>query len=207
VTDSSTVRQVAQLCTDFLADSVKADWTVGVPELKWTVAETMAHVAESCLWYAIDFSAQGKDLGAVEHRVKTDVSPSDLIDTLAAYASVLAAVIDTAPSGAQGFHPMGMADASGFAAMACDEMLIHTDDAARGLGRSFDPEPSLAEDVLRRLFPWTSVDGDPWPLLLWSNGRRAVGDRSRLGKWRWHCAPLDEWNGEAPASVGPGPLA
>jgi hypothetical protein len=207
VPDSSTVRQVADLCAGFLAGSVAEDWTVAVPDLKWSVAETVAHAAEACLWYAIDLSAQGKDLVAVEHRVKTDVSASELIDTMTGYASVTAAVIDWAPSGVRGFHPMGMADASGFAAMACDEMLIHTDDAARGLGRSFDPEPALAEDVLRRLFPWTVVDGDPWPLLLWSNGRTAVGHRPRLEKWRWHCAPLDEWNGETPASIGPGPFA
>lgn len=197
--------QVADLCTVFLADSVTEDWAFTVPDLTWTVAETVAHTAEGCLWYAIDFSARGKDLQPVEHRVKPDSSPADLVDTLAAYAAVLAAVIHRAPAGTRGFHPMGMADASGFAAMGCNEMLIHTNDAARGLGRTFVPGSALAEDVLRRLFPWVAVDGDPWPLLLWSNGRMAVPDRSRLQNWRWHCAPLDEWTGDVPASVGNGP--
>jgi hypothetical protein len=101
---------------------------------------------------------------------------------------------------------MGMADPSGFAAMACDEMLIHTDDAARGLGLAFSPRHDLAELVLRRLFPWVPVDADPWPLLRWANGRIALGGRARLEGWVWHCAPLDEWNGEPPANLVPGPL-
>ena len=93
---------------------------------------------------------------------------------------------------------MGMADASGFAAMACDEMLIHSHDAARGLGFAFSPAPDLAEAVLRRLFPWVTDDDDPWAALQWANGRIALGDRPRLRDWVWHCAPLEEWDGKPP---------
>jgi hypothetical protein len=80
-------------------------------------------------------------------------------------------------------------------------MLIHTDDAGRGLGRTFSPPPELAEAVLRRLFPWVvDEDGsDPWELLRWANGRTALGARPRLQGWAWHCAPLAEWDG-APAT-------
>lgn len=93
---------------------------------------------------------------------------------------------------------MGMADPSGFAAMACDEMLIHTDDAARGLDVSFDPPHELAEPVLRRLFPWVSEVTDPWQQLRWANGRIELDGRPRLTDWAWHCAPLDEWDGTMP---------
>jgi hypothetical protein len=51
--------------------------------------------------------------------------------------------------------------------------------------------------VLERLFPWTQADDDPFAELLWANGRVALADRPRLGPdWSWHCAPLDEWDGE-----------
>jgi hypothetical protein len=162
-----------------------------------TVVEVVAHAAEVCLWYAIDLAAAGKDLQPVEHRVKADGPPPEVVDTLATYATVVASVVDALPAEARGFHPMGQADPSGFAAMACDEMLIHTDDAGRGLGRTFSPPPEVAEAVLRRLFPWVVDEGDsdPWELLRWANGRTALGDRPRLQGWAWHCAPLVDWDG------------
>lgn len=111
-----------------------------------------------------------------------------------------------APTSARGFHPMGAADASGFAAMACDELLIHTDDAARGLGATFAPPDDLVEPVLRRLFPWVSPVTEPWPQLRWANGRIALGDRDRLdgSTWAWHCAPLADWDGTVATRPGRG---
>jgi uncharacterized protein (TIGR03083 family) len=144
LTNSTQVRRTARDCVSFLRASMDGDWNASVPGLDFSITEVVAHAAETCLWYAIDLAAAGKDLKSVEHRVKTDTSPADVVDTLAAYAEVVAAVIEPAPGTARGFHPFGMADPSGFAAMACDEMLIHTDDAARGLGLAFHPDPDLA---------------------------------------------------------------
>jgi hypothetical protein len=41
-----------------------------------------------------------------------------------------------------------MADPSGFAAMACDELLIHSWDAAQGRAVPFNPDQRLAGRVL-----------------------------------------------------------
>jgi hypothetical protein len=192
------VQQTADVCTSFLVPLTDADWTVGVPDLEMTVAQVVAHAAEGPLWYAIDLAAGGKDLTTVEHRVNFDGAPAVIVDTLRTYADIVAAVIEAAPDDARGIHPLGMADPSGFAAMACDEMLIHTDDAARGLGQSFAPPPELAQTVLTRLFPWVSAGDDPWSTLRWANGRIALDDRPRLARWRWHCAPLGQWDGTDP---------
>ena len=159
---------------------------------------TSSHVRQAagdCVWFlrgSIDgdwnSSVPGLDfsvLGVVS-------SPADVVETLAAYAEIVAAVIETTPSSARGFHPFGMADPSGFAAMACDEMLIHTDDAARGLGLAFHPDPDLAVGVLQRLFPWVTNVIDPWEQLRWANGRNGLSEQPRLSGWGWHCAPLEE---------------
>lgn len=192
------VRATASFCTTFLAEHAEADWTVPVPDLEMTVAGAVAHISEGCIWYAIDLAAGGKDLDPVEHRVKIVDSNVELIDTLRTYATVAAAVIEASPHTARGFHPMGAADPSGFAAMACDEMLIHTDDAARGLETRFAPPPDLADRVLRRLFPWVAPGPDPWAQLRWANGRIELDGQDRLSGWAWHCAPLDEWDGTTP---------
>ena len=131
----------------------------------------------------------------VEHRVKPDGPNAMLVDTMVTYARVLAAVVDASPATARGFHPMGAADPSGFAAMAGDEYLIHTDDALRGLGADFAPPEELTAVVLARLFPEVRGEEDAWSRLRWANGRIALGDRPRRSTWRWYCAPLDEWDG------------
>ncbi|MCP3879971.1 MAG: hypothetical protein GY701_16500 [Sulfitobacter sp.] len=195
---SDLLRRTAAECTEFLRGTVDADWVVDVPDLDMTVASVVAHAAEGCLWYAIDLAAGGNDLEPVEHRVKTDVANIDLVNTISAYGRVVAAVIEASPVEARGFHPMGAADRTGFAAMACDELLIHTDDAARGLGLRFRPDDDLAAAVLARLFPWVRGNENPWSLLRWANGRIELGDRKRLSDWAWHCAPLEEWDGTTP---------
>lgn len=132
----------------------------------------------------------------------TDAPNDDLVATLVAYASVAAAVVEVSPDSARGFHPMGTADPSGFAAMACDELLIHADDAARGLGRTFRPPVDLSRKVLRRLFPWVMPGDDVWARLRWANGRIALDGQDRLTGWAWHCAPLEDWDGTVPSAPG-----
>ncbi len=89
--------------------------------------------------------------------------------------------------------------------MACDEILVHTADAVAGLGRSFRGDERMAAEVLARLYPWHSVDGDPWVTLLWANGRVELPGRPFQTRWRWHCEPLSEWDGSAAQGAGSRP--
>jgi hypothetical protein len=89
-----------------------------------------------------------------------------------------------------------MADASGFLGMGCVEIVIHTDDIARGFGLPFHPPDDLTDRIVRRLFPWAPTDREVWASLRWACGRAALPDRARLAPdWYWHCAPLAEWDG------------
>jgi hypothetical protein len=162
------------------------------------VAKAVGHIVEGTLWYASDLAAGERKLETMELRVRPGTANADLIRTIGVVATVLARVIDASPAGARGWHPMGQADASGFAAMACDELLVHTDDAARGLGVPFSPPDGLVRATLTRLFPW-APGTDPWPALLWCNGRVELPGLPRQGRWAWHCAPLEEWDGLNPA--------
>jgi hypothetical protein len=182
-------------CLGFLSQAVDADWSVAVPEMDFTVTSVVAHAANGPLWYALDLWGGPDDAAAFDLRVRTDASNVALLASMNSAARVCAASVDAAPTGLRGFHPAGAADASGFAAMACDELLVHTDDAARGLGLRFAPDPALAGRVLGRLFPWHDPGDDPWRALLWANGRVDLPGRPNQTGWQWHCAPLADWDG------------
>jgi hypothetical protein len=187
---------VARWSTDLLRQHTDG-WDASVPDLEWTVHQTVAHMAEACLWYAIDLSAGGLEL-PTEQEIKADAAPVDVLAALEVYASMLALILDNAPPDQRGFHPYGLADPSGFAAMACDEVMIHTDDAARGLGLVCRPLDHVAEATVQRLFPWAPADAPAWDRLRWANGRIDLPEQPRLTSWWWHCAPLQEWDGTTP---------
>ncbi|WP_336214071.1 maleylpyruvate isomerase N-terminal domain-containing protein [Nonomuraea sp. LPB2021202275-12-8] len=197
--NGETILRTADECRAFLLPLTEQDWTTTpIPEMDWTVAQAVAHISDVLMWFSADFAAGDLELSTMELRVRPESTPVDLVATMSTVATVLARVVDGAPAGARGWHPMGLADASGFAAMACDEMLVHTADASRGVGRDFVPSEQLSDATLRRLFPWAPTDTDPWTALLWANGRADLPGQERQVGWSWHCAPLAEWDGVNP---------
>ncbi|MGA7987722.1 MAG: hypothetical protein WCB51_04910, partial [Candidatus Dormiibacterota bacterium] len=102
---------------------------------------------------------------------------------------------------ARSWHPSGMTDPGGYAAMSCDELLVHTWDIGRGLGAPFALPESLCARLVARLFPmWTPpIAGDARDAFLWCNGRVALPGRPRQsGDWVWWSARLEEFDGTDP---------
>lgn len=122
-----------------------------------------------------------------------------MLTQLRAATEVLARVVDAAGPDERGFHDWGLADASGFAGMGCAEMLLHAGDVAEDQGLDWAPPSALADAVRVRLFPWAPDDTDPWAALLWATGRGELPGQDPVTSWRWHCAPLDEWDGTRPS--------
>jgi hypothetical protein len=170
--------------------STAADWTVSIPDMTWTVGQAVAHICDGLLWYATDFVAGPVELSTMDLAVRPSSPPSELARALETFTSVLARSLDGAPPGDRGWHSACLPDASGFAGMACDELLVHTLDAAAGLGRPFTPSAELAASTVNRLFPEAPTGHDPVATLLWANGRVPLGDLPRRTEWQWHCAPL-----------------
>jgi len=189
------VEAAAAVCAA-LAPARDADWSVPAGDLEWSCHRTLQHMAESQIFYATQLACR-----TTERRPSLragDVHPpvADLLQLVEADATILAEVVRAAPPEARGFHPSGLADRSGFAAMGCTELIIHAADVAAGLGLPFRPPDALAERVVRRLFPWAPAGGDPWATFQWASGRSALPDRERLGPdWYWQSPPLAEWDG------------
>jgi hypothetical protein len=176
-------------------------WTEPAGTLRWSCTATLIHIVDCFVWYAASLarrSTRGIELMETNH----DAGIGVLVDSVRSGGAMLAAVVAAAGPDDRGWHLFGVADRSGWAAMGVDEALIHGADLAAGLGVALHPPPAVADHVVRRLFPWAPTEGDPWDRLLWANGRAPLGDLPTSRRWRVHCAPLEEWDGELPTIGG-----
>ncbi len=188
---------VVEHCVGRLEPHVDADWTAPAGDLDWSCRATLEHLAS--LAYAHQLAARATTFRPLALAVVAGAPVDQLLWTVRVGGLLLADVARAAPSGARGFHPAGLADASGFVAMGMDELLVHAHDICTGLRIEFRPPAVPARAVLDRLFPWWPAAADPWEALLWANGRRALPDHPNPGAaWLWHCAPLDGWDGTIP---------
>ena len=174
------------------------DCTVRAGEVDWNCLDTLGHITEALRFYGANLAMRAPARRPYPWTDTFAGTPETWLLALEATAELLAVVAEATAPGDRAFHPAGMADAEGFLAMGCDEILIHAADVATGLGVEFQPPEEVCARVLARLFPWVErrQDETAWDLLRWSNGRVALPGRERLGPdWWWHCAPLAEWDG------------
>ncbi len=186
----------ARASRDALTPAVPDDWSVKAGDLEWDCRRTVDHIAGALVFYSTHLANRATQLLPRYRREDAELPITNLVAAVPMMASVLREVVTAAPPDARAWHPAGMADVSGFIAMGCCEILIHTADVAQGLDRAFRPPDDLSGRVARRLFPWAPTDVDGWSALRWGAGRLALPGHPRLAPdWLWHCAPLEEWDG------------
>ena len=187
----------ADCCVDALALHADADWAVPAGDLDWTCRRTLGHIVDALTFYTDHLATRAVERRPFKRDVGPDATVQQLLSFVRSQASVLARVCEASPD-VRAYHAAGMADATGFVAMGCDEILVHTNDVGTALGSSFTPDPDLSAKVVARLFPWAPDHPDAWERLLWCNGRMALPHHDRLtGDWSWWCRPLDEWDATA----------
>ena len=193
------VRAAAAVCREALSDLVDRDWSVRAGDLDWSCRQTLEHITQTQLYYASHLAFAAKERLPRALGGEDQLAVADLVLLVEVNAAILEHVIRAAPALTRAHHTAGMADPSGFAAMGCDEILIHTADIAAGFDIDFQPPEDLCRRVLVRLFPWAPTDVGHWDSLRWANGRIALPESGRQDeKWHWHCAPLNEWDGRIP---------
>lgn len=186
----------AAFCAAALMVSEDHDWEAPAGDLDRTCRDTLDHIVSTQTFYASQLASEARSRLPPLRKHDLTASVADTLALVGSSAAVLAAVAQASGPDARAFHPAGMADAEGFLAMGCDEIVVHTGDIADGLGITAEPPADLCARVVARLFPWAPTDTEPWPTLLWANGRAPLGDRARLAAdWYWQCEPLSEWDG------------
>jgi hypothetical protein len=190
------LRSASRFALAALRPYATQDWTVPAGDLDWTCRQTLDHMAGALVFYSGQVATRSTTPRRRLRHGDGDATIPELLESVETATALLCHLIDGMGSNDRAFHPAGMADASGFAAMGADEILVHTHDISVGLGRTFQYQTTVTDRVVRRLFPWAPPGSDSWSTLLWCNGRAELPDHRRLGTdWWWWCEPLDTWDG------------
>jgi uncharacterized protein (TIGR03083 family) len=175
------------------------DWTAEVQALEWTCWQAADHLASVLLTYATRAAGRATHSSAMARVSDPGLNGRDLVDLIASSVRLLVLALTDLPDGARLFHPAGMADREGYAAMGCDELLVHGVEMATAMGIPFQPPDELAGRIAMRLFPWSPPGFAGWDTLWWANDRSDLGSHPAPGPgWVWHSRPLDEWDGTVP---------
>jgi hypothetical protein len=187
-----------------LRTALDRDWHVPAGTLEWSCWETLEHTADDLFAYAMQLAPKQPPQDThtpVAWRRQREGGPGSaifadpaagnpgLLQVLDGCATLLIAVVRTAPSHARAHHIFGVSDPEGFAAMGVVEVLVHMHDVAAGLDLPWTPSADLCDRVLQRLFPEAPQGTDRWPTLLWACGRGELPGRPVLETWRWDGTP------------------
>ncbi|MFI5912881.1 maleylpyruvate isomerase N-terminal domain-containing protein [Dactylosporangium sp. NPDC051541] len=201
------VLRAVSLVRAAFADVPDDGWDRPAGTLSWTCWETMEHTADDLFAYAGQIAAADSPQEAYlpfTWRSEREGGPSNtvfvvpsggtlgLLRSLEACGAMLAAVVDAAPPSRRGWHPYGLSDPEGFAAMGVVEVLVHAWDVADTVERPWNPPADLVQAVLDRLFVDLPAHDDPWRLLLWATGRAELPGHESRSDWRWDGRPLAE---------------
>lgn len=211
------VRQAVRLAVATLHEGIEADWSAAAGRLEWDCWNTVEHLCDDLFAYAaqlgpgtppltdhIPFGYTRRHPGGPANTILADrdAGPAALPRVLEASGALLVAMVRTSAPDVRAYHPYGVSDPEGFAAMGIVETLVHTHDIAEGLSLPWEPPGDLCARVLRRLFPdvaaETDVDAAPWQALLWATGRTELPGRPRRTSWRWYGTPPHEGTPSVP---------
>lgn len=170
-----------------LEPAAAADWTTRAGPLEWTCWKTAAHLAHDLIAYAgqVAASPTGSYLPC-DLVVRRHATPTEVLTVVRACGTLLVGALRQAGPDTKAWH-YGMADPTGFEAMAVGEIILHTHDIVTGLDVRYQPPEPLCALVLERLFP-EAPRGDPVKVLLWATGRGQLEGHPPVTAWVWRAA-------------------
>lgn len=181
----SVLRAAALVCQETLRPALDEDWSLPAGDLTWDCRRTLDHIVDALLFWDAHLAARATRRLPLLRNGDPGLEVEHLLTSVGTAAEVLAELAGSAGPETRAFHPAGMADGSGFVAMGCTEILIHTADIADGLDVPLQPPNGLTAAVLARIFPWAPAEAGPWVAFQWACGRAPLPDRERLGPDWW----------------------
>jgi uncharacterized protein (TIGR03083 family) len=145
------------------------DWSVRAGMLDWNVEHTISHMIGAPAKYTLYLASRCQHFIGLSVTRWPDATNEEVIDSIVPVATGLAAVAAVTPPDVRVYHQAGPSTATDYIGRACVELLVHTDDALRGLGVAFAPPADLCQRVLAQQFP--DAAGTAWHGLLAANGR------------------------------------
>ncbi|MFC7404821.1 maleylpyruvate isomerase N-terminal domain-containing protein [Georgenia alba] len=201
VTTPADLRSVVDALTEAFAGLPDDAWDRSAYRLAWDCRDTAAHLLDDFGAYALQLSGARPPredyLRLLEGPPRREGSPPMLFwpdpaggsrvmaECVDALGGLLVSVTTTAPPDRRGWHPHGLADASGFAAMGVVEGAMHGWDILTANGVDFAVDGEIADRTLTRLFPGARRTVDPWQDLLAATGRT---DATHGRRWHWDCS-------------------
>jgi hypothetical protein len=201
ITRAGDVVMAADLAQKALVSHLERDWSLRAGDLDWSCRRTLDHIVDTLLLYGSCVATRATARRTPIRNGDPGAHVRDLLAALDASARMLELVCAGSPPPVRAFHPSGYADADGFRAMACSEILTHTDDILQGFDtlEGWRPPDDLCERILARVFPWApdaAACPNRWQAVRWACGRTSLPGYPRLDeRWWWHAAPIDEWDG------------
>jgi hypothetical protein len=196
------------LGAEVLGKAPEDAWSQRAGSLKWDCWETIEHIATAHYLYGSQLGRRNPaEATRIVHmegswperpnlvmHANREQGPDGLLQLMEASASLLGAMVRTSSVDARVWHPLGVTDPEGCAAMGTVEVVVHAYDVAAGLAVDWTPPAEVCTRALDRLFPDVTVrDGDePWPTLLWATGRRDLPGRERRTDWVWDNSPRSD---------------
>lgn len=197
--DADDVLEAARWFADLVRTGTREDLEAVAGDVEWSCWRTAEHVGDDMLAYALQLASGATqdylpllaaDGGDDIVRVDPAADPDVLAQCVLGLAALLATQVRTSGPEVRAYHPAGLSDACGFAAMGVVEILVHGYDVARGLGVDIGPgrphalPAGPAGRAVERLFD-DAPRSRPEAALLWCTGRIALPGVPRRDRWRW----------------------
>ncbi len=162
---------------------------------EWPARRVLDHLVDALLLYAGAVARRCTEPAVALRNGDPGATPDELRAAVAGAAAVLGRLVDAMGPDERAAHPSGLADATGWAAMACTELLVHGHDLAVAVGAGAPAPDDLAGRVVDRALPW-APEAPGMARLLWATGRSTLDGRPPAGPdWWWQSAPLATWDG------------
>lgn len=165
---------------------------------EWDRRKILRHVTWAILGYA-SLLATKEDYGPIDFLLLESRRDPAIYtaNRLSISVELLIAVTRGNEPTSRAWHPHGTGDAEGFLALACSEISMHLYDVMVDLPDGFRIPDDVASKIVKRLYPWSPTDTEPWETLKWATGRAELaGKEPAGGDWRAFLSPLEEWDGQ-----------